>query len=422
MQLLPAHPALIARSNQLSFGLIVVLRSFFWIAAILALDGLLELGTSVAALAAMAVVGVLTASLLAFSRLTTLGFILLLLMLYIGYQVSFELLQFLPTSTTSVFLLYNLLQHTNNLFGAFVLAAISSWFFWRHEQTATWEILSLCFLGVYLLSGHRNFHFDTPALINNLAWSFGVEHLSMLIILGTAILLFALIYLFFATLPSRPIAGKSDKLTRSHWGRHTILSRAVPAIALITLIFVVARQVFNHYSATAASITANGVGQKAEEGLSPLSFHSALGSTNQPSALVRLEGDYATNPFSPMLYLRESALSDFNGHEMVLAGEGFDSDIAKTRPEEPFIGKEDVSLTYRTPLEQSIFLLTEHDYAFAVDYPIAIKRLKNPDTARFNAAFKAYSMAPAYSLEQLKGHTVGDERWSKGQLDHYITP
>ncbi|MDV7402821.1 hypothetical protein RZS08_65970, partial [Arthrospira platensis SPKY1] len=72
------------------------------------------------------------------------------------------------------------------------------------------------------------------------------------------------------------------------------------------------------------------------EGQSPLSFQSAVGKTKQPAALVRLENDYPQNPSNPMLYLRESALSHFLGHELVVAGTKYNWDIPRVRLGEPF--------------------------------------------------------------------------------------
>jgi transglutaminase-like putative cysteine protease len=165
---------------------------------------------------------------------------------------------------------------------------------------------------------------------------------------------------------------------------------------------------------------ANGVGMNTNEGVSPLSFQSALGSTNQPAGLVRLEGDYSNNPFSPMMYLRESALSSFNGKEMVFAGRAYDEDLPVTTTRDSFSRREDAELTERTPLIQSIYLLAEHDHAFAVDYPISIVQLKNPRPNRFKSTYRAYSVAPAYTISALTSRQVGDPRWSPDVRDHFL--
>jgi len=158
----------------------------------------------------------------------------------------------------------------------------------------------------------------------------------------------------------------------------------------------------------------------ASPGVSPLSFQSALGSTNQPAGLVRLEGDYGDNPFSPMMYMRESALSAFNGKEMVFAGRAYDTDLPVSGTREAFSRKEDAELGERTPLTQSIYLIAEHDHAFAVDYPISIVSLKNPRPNRFKSAYRAYSVAPAYTLSKLSSKEVGAPRWTPEVRQHYL--
>jgi len=411
------HPALNSRLARASFLIITILRCIFFCIIIFALDQLTELGTSAGSLCLVALAGVLFASLIAFSSVRWFGLLVFLTLTYLSYQVLFFALEFLPHQNP--FIVYSLLQHVNLQFLTFVLTSLTTWVFWRLQSSISFEILALSSACIYLLSGHRNFHFDTPVVINDLAWILGVQHLTMLIILGAGVLVFTLGYLLVATLPARPVAHTDGFKSQAHQFQSNLAARFIGLVSILVLVFLVSRQVFSHYNFIAESRTSNGVGETTQAGLSPLGFHSALGSTNQPSALVRLEGDYSSNPFTPMLYMRESALSEFNGHEMVLADPHFDPDITRTRPEEGFVGKEDVELNSRTPLVQSFYLLTDHDNAFAVDYPLSLTRLKNPNPGRFKATYKAYSMAPAFSLNQLLGHEVGDPRWSDDLRKHY---
>ncbi len=180
--------------------------------------------------------------------------------------------------------------------------------------------------------------------------------------------------------------------------------------------------VHRYYHEVALSRTANGVGQESEKGMSPLGFHSALGSTNQPSALVRLHGDYQENPFLPMLYMREAALSEFNGKELVLAAEHFNPDVAFGTPAQTFERKEDPRLGFRVPVVHSVYTLTRHDRAFGIDYPVSIKPVKNPKPGRFERAFQVYSLAPAMSLEELLGLPVGDPEWTEEERQHFLVP
>jgi hypothetical protein len=240
----------------------------------------------------------------------------------------------------------------------------------------------------------------------------------MLIVIGTSVLAAILCYLYFASQAVRPRADLTrvelSKGRRNIWIAPLILT-------LVGLgVYVVQFGLYQHYNSAMLARVSNGVGMGESMGVSPLSFQSALGSTNQPAGLIRLEGDYADNPFTPMLYLRESALSQFNGKEMVFAGRAFDTDLPVTSPRDTYTGKEDSELAPRTPLVQSIYLLADHDAAFAVDYPLSIVQLKNPNPSRFRSSYRAYSIAPAFPLSSLTNLAVGDPRWSGEVRAHYL--
>ncbi|MBX7136585.1 MAG: transglutaminase domain-containing protein [Oligoflexia bacterium] len=418
---LRAHPALQSAPARFTFSTITIMRALFAVAFTVLANRLIEFGTATTVVGFCAAAGVICGSILSFSRLRSAAPVLGLGIFFLMYRALFGLADTVnPLSGEHSLALFALLQHADLAFYFFAFFLLSSWSFWRFEVVCTLESVLICAISIYLFSGHRNFHLDTPSIISSMAWFVGVEHLTMLIMVGVIIIALALGYLLLATIPTRPVARLNAVTIRSHHPGRNAGSRLAAAGLCGTVVFLISQQIYSHYSILVATRTANGVGQEQTEGISPLGFHSALGTTNQPSALVRLEGDYSANPFTPMMYLRESALSTFNGYEMVLAPPEFDSDISRTGPEEAFTGTEDATLEYRTPLTQSVFLLTDHDSAFALDYPLTLTRLKNPDPSRFKAAYRAYSIAPAFGLEQLREHPVGDPRWSPEVRQHYL--
>jgi len=320
MYLPTQHPALQPTLSRVAFLIITVLRAIFFSTLVAVLDPLIDFGTAVWLLATACIIGTVIGSTLAFTSLRTLGFILLGVFFFCSYQLIFAVLSSVFFSSAgNPFPIYSTLQHFNLLFIFLCVTALSTWAFWKLEQAASAEILILASTCIYLLSGHRNYHFDTPALINELAWSFNVGHLTMIVMLGVFTVVLCAAYLFFVTSPARPMARFGAPIVLAHRNRQSALLRLLGWCALCLLVVLISNQVYTHFNASALSRTANGVGQDNKEGLSPLDFHSALGTTNQPSALVRLEGDYSSNPFTPMMYLRESALSEFNGNEFVLA-------------------------------------------------------------------------------------------------------
>lgn len=399
--------------------LISAIRVVIFAALILFLDHLLLFGTNPWWLILGATLGIVLAARLSFSRLRFAGYAGVLAVAYFLFRAVLSISEFIPgDSNAALFSAYHLTLHGNLFFLCLSLAALASWFYWHYRHTVTAELLILALSLIYFFAGHREFHFDTPQLVNTLAWSFGVGNLAMLVIIGASSALFLVGYLYLSTLPARPFFGL--RKIQSHSSSPRYMGIFSLALIFITLVFGVSKAIFSHYSAISYSRTANGVGQKEGEGLSPLGFHSALGSTNQPAALIRLEGDYSENPYVPMLYLRETALSEFSGRELVHAPAAYDRDVAFGTPSQPYTGVEDVDLLQRIPVVQSIYLLTKHENAFAIDYPLSITQLKNPSPERFTAAFKAYSVAPGIPLSELENHSVGDPRWSEEERAMYL--
>jgi hypothetical protein len=408
---------------RFSFRAVVVLRCLFFCAFVYSLHRLINLGTSPLLVSFGAALGVVAVSQLAFTNLTHRGFFTLLVLGYFAYRLLLLPLNLLAYSAFfRAFLGFDLSLHLDLIIGALAIAGLSTWAFWKFRHALTLEILGLSIAAVYLFAGHRNFHFDTPQIIHRLAWALKVQQLSTLIGIGTVMVIAILSYVYFATLPGKPAADIAAPRVRADAARPNLVLSALIATLFIGLFYAITTILYTYYNEAAATRAANGVGEATNEGMTPLGFHSALGSTNQPAALVRLEGDYKENPFLPMMYMRESALSQFNGRELAIANRTYDQDVSSIAPGEAYRNDEDTRLLSRVPLAQSIYLLTEHKLAFAVDYPTSIVGLKNPNPSRFKGAFRAYSMAPGFSLQSLADQEVGDPAWSQTTRDHYLYP
>ncbi len=408
-------------SERIIFWAVIVLRALF-IGVILGTVGeVVDYGTSSIALVFAAGAGTACGSLLAFTTLRGRGLALLILAGFAAYRLFWEVTgRIFTTISANALVMYTGQLHLDMLLGVFTLSALAAWLFWRFRHWITAEIIFCCMVALALLAGHRNYRFDSPQLLNSIAWSLRVDPLTVLVSAGVGISFFLLLYLFIATIPGRPtpyrnvITPSNERINWWAWGGL--------ALGVILGFSAIARQVYLIHWTAAGSRVSNGVGEAAQsEGLSPLGFHSALGATNQPSAVVRLEGDYTENPFTPMMYLREQALSAFNGRELVVAGRNFDQDVSGSLPSESFATEPDTSLKPRVPLQQSTYLLTEHKLAFAVDFPLSIRPLKNPNPSRFKGSFEAYSMAPAFAMADLSSAKVGDTRWPAETWQHYLT-
>lgn len=409
------------RSTPPLYTAVLAFRSLWVIITTVALQSLFALGTSSTLIAVAGILGVVFSSKAAQTRLSNLGYAASILAIVLAYWVTeWTLEALIGTVGITTFALDRISMHVGTCLITATVWGIATWAFWRIPAALTLEVLAFFFIALTLFSGHHNFHLDRPKILNAIAWRVGVDHVTMLIIIGATLTTTALAYFYCAALAVRPrIDGPIARVVPL---RKRFASFALCLALLGGLLYAVQTIVYGHYSEMMLARVANGVGMNTSSGVSPLSFQSALGSTNQPAALVRLEGDYSNNPFSPMLYLRESALSSFNGKELVFAGRAYDTDLPVTATRDSFSRQEDAELSERTPLVQSMYLLAEHDHAFATDYPVSIVQLKNPRPNRFKATYRAYSVAPAYTLSLLGSRDVGDPRWTQEIKDHYLVP
>jgi len=417
------HPSLKTQKARMSLWLIVALRSFFFTFFVFTFHQILDFGTSPYAISMGAIIGVLGASYLAFTRVKHLGFLTAAVCIYLLYSMGFYVFGLIPTGDAGVFRAYILQQHGDLILIAMAIAGGATWCFWKFRHALTLEVLLLAGMFIYLLSGARNYQFNMVKLLGSLAWDFGVSPLVMLICIGTFIFLLLSAFLFFATLPTKPGSDARQTPSLTHRATPHYLGGSILAIIALSLLYVIARQTHLYHSERISTMTRNGVGDDVKEGLSPLDFHSALGGSSEPAALVRLEGDYSENPFSPMLYLREAALSEFRETELVAADSRFNQDVSYTRPGEAYSTIKDIELRDRVPVTQSVYLLTDHKLAFGLDYPTSIVRLKAPkNSKRFKSSYRVYSVAPGFSLKELTEEAVGDPRWSEEDLQHYLVP
>ncbi len=404
------------------FGTVVSFRALWFVLSLIGLNAIVPLGTPLAYTGTAAALGVVSASLLARTRLNSWGFFGVLGLLWLCSGTLFWVVDQSLSGLSSRFFLNDALElHVTTCLLVFSFTALATWLFWRVRFAVTLEMLLFMTAAVLTFAAHRNFHLDRPKIINSLAWRLHVNHLTMLLMIGSVLLAAAIGYLFIASRATRPRVDHMQIQRASSTSRARAWSLTLFVLALLAgLVFLIQRALYNHFNQIMLARVANGVGMGSEQGVSPLSFQSALGSTNQPAGLVRLEGDYTDNPFSPMLYLRESALSAFNGREMVFAGRAYDTDLPVIKPQESFTGKEDAELQSRTPVVQSFYLLADHDNAFALDYPVSIVQLKNPKPGRFRSTYRAYSIGPAFKPSEISNLATGDPRWSSDIRQHYL--
>ena len=306
-------------------------------------------------------------------------------------------------------------DHITLLTLAYLCGYVTTWVYWTLPATLTIEAAAFAAGGICLLSAHRNYHLDAPKTVSALAWHFGLQ--PQHVVIGFGILMTALISVYLALSSDRPIIG-TDLPVRDRGRFRRWILIAAPAIYL--LLFGGYAAYINAKYSEQISRASNGVGQNNEEGQSPLGFHSAVGKTKQPALLVRLEGDYKENPWAPMLYLREGALSEFNGHEIVNASSRYDVDVPRVTPGQPYTSRITDPGPFRKQLVYSVYYLAQHRTPIAIDFPTALRAVRNPDPQRFQLAYRAVSFAPVVKLSEIIGEAVGDDRWEGDTWKHYL--
>ena len=369
--------------------------------------------------------GILLGTFTAFTRLRSYVAPILFLTIFLGINGLFQILQGFFTQTASGILApFSLLLDWNLIFYVFVFGFMTTWLLWRVRYFGTFEVLSTLLMSVGFFSLHRDFQFAlAPKIVQQLAWDLNTSAFSLLIILASIITIMTVCYIAIIGHPGTPFQRSTDRRTFVVTGESRFFFNFLGYAVILLFISLISRGVYSYYQVMQESLGANGVGQKAAEesvGKSPLGFHSALGSNNQPAALVRLRGDYPENPLSPMLYLREGALSAFNGRELVEAIEGFDDDVPGTSPNQFFRGQERMEYFERVPVPHSVYLLSDHNVVFTVDYPISVEPLENPSPERFRGVYRAYSVAPAYSLDSLTQKPRGHSQWPLETKNFYL--
>ncbi len=139
-----------------------------------------------------------------------------------------------------------------------------------------------------------------------------------------------------------------------------------------------------------------------------------------PVAIVVLHDDYS--PPTGVYYFRQDAYSQYNGHRMVAATiAGVDDDVAPGYPTTRMvsIAHAPEAGAYRGTVETTVGLLADHPRPFALESPIALMPITNPNPARFRRTYRARSAVLTADEWSLVDARAGDPSWSPEILAHY---
>ncbi len=399
---------------------LIILRSLLICIMIWTIDQIVNLDTSLFLVFPTAIIGITTGFNLAQKSFKFSALSILTICALIIYQLSFFIINYLAPSS-NLYLFVTIFTHLDLLAVILLLTLWSAYLILKVRSYATAEVFLILITCLAFFALHQNYRFDLIKIVNDLAWQLKFPPLAIITGIGFAIISLLTSYLFL--LGTLAIEKKDSLLVFNQIlsEKRFQIFNAINLILLIGFFLLITYIVYNAHQGKYEIAVQNGVGSSNESGVSPLNFDSALGGSNQPAALVRLENDYLLNPHSPMIYLRESALSQLKKNELVLAGPEYDPDITRTSTYQTYVRKADLkNAADRQEIVQKVYLLGDHQLAFGLDYPKTIRplRLQNKDH-NFKGAFKVTSLAPNYGFEQIAELQLGDPDWDKKAWAHY---
>ena len=270
----------------------------------------------------------------------------------------------------------------------------------KFPKLALLEAFFLSLWALRLLEFHRGLNLVSSKFIHQVAKSFGTSELKALLGIGSTIgAVLVLSSLYFST--------------RKRF-KTAFIYGLLGAILFISGFFILGW----HYSSTDGKLS-SGVGFETEPGVSPLNFDSAVGASPQATALVELTTSYIDQRTSPLLYFRESALSKLSGKVLVISD--VERDFSKMSPRQEFEASETFNTYFRRKVESRSFLLIEHSVPFAIDYPLKITPIANPNSEKFlGGAFSAVSLAPQFGNDQLANFEIGNPEWPEDIRNMYL--
>lgn len=309
------------------------------------------------------------------------------------------------------------------LYAAYCIVFFENILFWKKSFTLSIEVFSIGTLLIALLSGHRSYNIDIPNAISSLTWKIpylqknGIEPHELLVSISFVFAFLSIVYIYLAH--GRNLVGDTSTITANRKKRTNL--ELICAVIGVLCMFFFSRTILHSFERQLSQVM-NGVApsQNLQNGESNLGFNKASNPSRQAAAFVRLQNSFDSNPWKPMLYLREGALSTFNGKEIVKSGNEYDTDAPVLRPGEVYRSELLDGEYSREKLLQAVYVLSDKVTPFAIDAPIQFTPIKNPNPKRFRYAYTALSMALTDPLSSLVDRNVGSTDWSKETWEHYL--
>lgn len=291
----------------------------------------------------------------------------------------------------------------------------------RKTVLAVFEVIAVGGALVISLAAHREGMVHRPLTIGDWAWSRGLDPVTLLLVLG------GLVTLLLAALL---VSEQRRKRLALHFG-------VLGALALAMLLVV---RVTGLPKPNPAGLGLTGDPEETEENSGDDPSGGQGGSSDDPSdemddlefrdeysskgnqapvAVVLLHDDYS--PPAGVYYFRQTAFSQYNGRRLVRSTrDDVDRDVVARFPTRPMLIPEAPEVSEkRMDLKTSMGLLIDHVRPFALDSPVAMRPIRNPDPMRFQRAFEVLSRVQTMPYQEMIGQRPGDADWNEEQWDYY---
>jgi protein-glutamine gamma-glutamyltransferase len=139
-----------------------------------------------------------------------------------------------------------------------------------------------------------------------------------------------------------------------------------------------------------------------------------------PVAVALLHSEFESQDY--ILHFRQQALSFYDGKRFSLEPVvRFDADLIQNFPGQEPLKRADTSESgYRTRVDTSMFLLSNHPQPFALSNAIEVAPRKNPSPRRFVAAYDTVSSVLHVPIKRLLGRASIPKDWSAEKVAHYL--
>jgi len=276
------------------------------------------------------------------------------------------------------------------------------------------EVLFVAGSVAALLADHRNRMLNRPRFLSDWAWSMGLNPGTVLVAVGIVATLVAIL----------------------------LFLRGQPLLKLLTslLLFMLLggafyllwdKRIESVTPPDALGLSGKGgkgkAGQKGGKGgggsgRSDDPFKDDYSSSGAPTpvAIAILRDDF--EPTSDLLYFRQTALSDYNGHHLVSGtDQGWDKDVITRFPRTAALEAAPTqSPENHVDVPTTMYLLVDHPQPVALSHAIRIKSVPNPNPQQFVAAYDVLSRVLSVQPRRLLGRRSVPASWSAAQRRHYL--